>query len=360
MKILFLCTSFDSALKKRVKALQDDNQDVDVLDILEYKLSFNSGKVISIRPKTKYKVFEHLFILDEINEYARRREIFNYLDRYDLIDIYKCSKYAVNLKDKIESISLKYIITPSKILPQDNSTIKSLYTDSKLFFFKDELIKRKFQLTFGHKNTATIYDPINFFLEFDNIQSDILDKFIEYININSTKTIVFNQMNGPLSKQKSLLTSMANLPKNIKNRVTFILYFENGSTDMHQELELVLENISLDYLVVNKSATDEQMAMLLKLSTISIFIDTNIHDKLLLTSLYAKNHLFFFEPKNIDPIFRNNQIFIDNFIHIKNIFEDDEINIEIFKEILKRNKKIVYDLFHPTSFSHKYLQEVTK
>lgn len=360
MKILFLCTCFDSTLKKRVKALQDDNNIIDVLDILEYKMVFDTGKTISIRPKSKYKIFEYLFVLDEINEYVRRRELFDYLDNYDLVEIYKCSQYAVHLRDKIKNISLKYVITPNEILPKNSGDIINLYNDSKLFFFQEDLKKRKFQLSFGYKNNILLYDPVKFFEEFDKIKTNILDEFINYLNIDTNKKILFTQMNGPLSKQKSLLKSIANLPKSIKTEVTFILYFENGTDDMHQELEMILENISLDYLIVNKTASNEQLAMLLKLASTSIFINPNIHDELLLTSLYAKNHLFLFEPKNIDPIFHDNQIFIDNFIHIKNIFEDDEINREIFREIFNRNKTIVESLFHPKKFTQRYLEEVVK
>ena len=127
MKILFICTSIDSYLKKQIKALQLAKHSVDVLNIIEYKMKFDNGKTIHIRPKTKFKFLEYFFISDEINEYYRRRELFNYLDRYDIVDIYKCSQYAIDIKDKIETISLKYVITLNDVIPRKNSKINELF-----------------------------------------------------------------------------------------------------------------------------------------------------------------------------------------------------------------------------------------
>jgi hypothetical protein len=360
MKILILCSSYDSSLKERVEALRWGKLEVDVLDILEYKIDFNSGKVISIRPKTKYKVLENFYLLNGINEYARRREVFNYLDRYDLIEIYKCSHYAIHLKDKIQSISLKYIVTPNEVLPHPNLNIKNLYDDAKLFLFQKDLLKNRFHLDFGYPNLITIYAPVNFFRIYDNIDQNILDKFIDYLEIDLSKIIVFVQLDGALSKQKDLLNSIANLSNSIKSKTLFILYCKKNFAQHHKGIKDILENVSLDYLIVTPSATNEQLAMLLKIASISIFMHSSFEDDLFLTSLYSQNHLFLFQPKSVNPIFKNHQIFIDNFDHIKNIFNDDKINGSIFKDILLLNKEKIYNLFHPKNFCEQYIKEVLR
>ncbi len=356
MKILYLCTSIDNDLKKQVKALRNASAEVDILDIIEYKLIYDNGKKIYVRPKSKYKLLEYFYVLDEINEYLRRKEIFDYLDEYDVVHVYKSSQYAMNLKEKIQDISLKYVITPNELFPKDSSNLRDFFKDSAKFFFSDELLMIKFNHFFGYKDKSILlYNPIDYFVKYDQIDSQLLDKLKEYLSIDDNKITLFCHFSGSYLRQKALLKSIVNLTIEIKKATTFLLYFDNDNEKFNKELVDFLEYIRLDYVVINTNMTKEQIAMMIKLSQASIFIDYSIDNDIFLTSLYAKNHVFVYNPNDIEKFFRKHSIFIDNFVQFQYYFIQDERNKKIYQELYNKNREKMYELFHPQSYSDKFL-----
>ncbi len=356
MKILYICTSIDSYLIEQVLALQYAKHQVDILDILEYKLIFDNGKTIHIRPKTKFKLLENFFVLDEVNEHIRRREIFDYLDRYDIVNLYKCAQYAVEFKDKIENISLKYIITPNEILPRKKSKVDELFSNSKLFILENDRIRQSFNHTFGYENKSiTLYKPVKFLHDYDSIDKKVYEEFLTYLNLSEKNFNIFCHFKGSIHKQKELIISLANLPLEIKKISTFLLYMDNENKILNKNLLLLLQDIKLDYVVINNNSTDEQIAMLLKVSKASVFIDHSPFNTVLITSLYAKNHPFIFKANNIDPLFKRNKIFLDNFSEFSFIYEKDEINESLFKEIYRHNREKIYMLFSYEGFEERFI-----
>jgi len=356
MKILIICTSVDNYLKKQIKALREGGKQVDILDLVEYRMYFDNGKKIHIRPKTKFKILEHFFISDEINEYYRRRELFDYLDRYDIVNLYKCSQYSTDIKDKIEQISLKYTITLNDLLPRKSTKLEELYDEAKAFFFKDERLKQSFNYIYGHEeNSYVLYEPIELISSIDKIENDLLKKFIEYLTISEDKICIFCHFHGSKVKQKELIISLANLPIEIKKAATFFLYLDNQEDIFNDEIILMLKDIKLDYLIIRKDISQEQKAMLLKISSAAIFIDHSPLNDILFSSLYANNHPFLYKPKEVDPFFKKEKIFLDNFSEFYFFFEKDEINEGLYKEIYKRNRQKVYELFSFHSFQERFI-----
>jgi hypothetical protein len=361
MKILYICTSLDSYLKEQINALQEAKHHVDILDILEYKLMLDNGKSIFVRPKTKFKILEHFFVLDEVNEHIRRREIFDYLDRYDIVHLYKCSLYAVDLKDKIEKISLKYTITPNYPLPKKNSKVDELYKNSKLFITQDSKHTDAFIQTYGYKNKViTLYKPVNLLKVFDSINKEVYQKFLDYLHISEKKTNIFCHFKGSIHKQKELIVSLANLPLQIKNKTTFFLYMDNKDKNLNKNLLLFLKDIKLDYVIVNKDSSDEQIAMLLKASNASVFIDHSPFNHILITSIYAKTHPFVFTAKEIEQFYKRNKIYIDDFSEFTYMFDKDEINDSLLSEVLNQSKQRVYSLFSYEGFEESYIKETLR
>ena len=361
MRILFICTSIDSFLEKQIKALQLSNHQVDILNIFEYKMIFDNGKKIHIRPKTKFKILEHFFISDEINEYYRKRELFNYLDSYDIVDVYKCCQYACDIKDKIETISLKYIITVNEILPKKSFKIDELFKDAKAFFFQNDRIMQSFNYLYGHSlKSIILYEPIELINIYDNIEQKIYDKFLDYLSISPKKINIFCHFHGSRHRQKELIISLANQPIEIKKISTFLLYLDNHDSSINSEILLILKEIKLDYVIIKPTATNEQIAMLLKASKASIFIDHSPLNSILLASIYAKNHPFLYKPKELDYLFKKEKIFIDNFDEFYFFFGKDEIHEKLFKEIYRRNKQIIYSLFSFQSFQERYINATIK
>jgi hypothetical protein len=358
MKILIICTSIDNYLKRQIEALQEiNNHSVDMLNIIEYKMKFDNGKTIHIRPKTKFKILEHFFISDEINEHYRRRELFEYLDRYDIVHIYKCSQYAIDIKDKIESISLKYVVTINDVIPRKSSKLEELFRDAKAIFFQNDRFKQSFNYIYGfEKHSKTLYEPVELIHIYENIDSKVLDKFIEYLKISPDKINIFCHFQGSKNKQQELIISLANLPIEVKKASTFFLYLNNEDEAINNNLIQMLKQIKLDYVIINQSATKEQLAMLLKISSASIFINHSPLNSILITSIYAKNHPFLYKPKELDYIFQKEKIFLDNFSEFYFFFDKDEINEGLFKEIYKRNKEIIHKLFSYKSFEESYIK----
>jgi len=357
MKILFICSSIDSYLKHQVQALQQAKYQVDILDLLEYKMYFDNGKTIHIRPKTKFKILEHFFISDEINEYYRRRELFDYLDRYDIVNIYKCSQYAVDLKDKIKQISLKYTITINNLLPRKSSKLDELFKESKAFFFQKETTMQSFNYIFGYERRSfLLYEPVELLNIYDHIDLKVYDEFLEYLSLSKKSLNIFCHLFGSKYRQKELIVSLANLPIEIKKRSTYLIYLDNDDNSLNHDLIQMLQEIKLNYVIIKKDATQEQIAMLLKVSDASIFINHSPLNSILIASIYAKNHPFLYKPKELDNLFKQKKIFLDNFSEFYFFFEKDEINEGLFKEIYKRNKRIIESLFSFQSFQEKYMK----
>jgi len=357
MKVLFICTSIDRTLQKQILALQKQGHHVDILDILEYKLLFDSGKVIHIRPKTKYKMLENFFVLDEINETIRRKEIFDYLDRYDLVDIYKCSNYAVEFQNKISKISFKYTVTIHDVFPEKSSKLDELLTNAKAIFFQNKRLQNSFNIQYGYKEKSiALYKPLELLEKYDNIEKDIYNKFLDFLKINKNKTNVFCHFNGMKHKQKELLLSLINLPLEIKTKSTFLIYLANEEKNINNEIILTLQEYKLDYVLIQQDTTKEQLAMLLKVSSASIFINHLPLNTTLLASIYAKNFVFIFKGANIDPFFKENKIFLDSFDDFLAFYDKDDISKNIYKEILKQNKHKIYSIFSYESFEKKFLE----
>jgi len=356
MKILFICSSINSELLNIVDALKLYEIEVDILDIVSYEFLYHSGKKIYIRPKSKYKSLEYFFILDEINEYHRRREIFDYLNRYDSVHIYKACYFAKDFKDKIESISLRYIITPNDVLLKSSLKLDRLFSDSNGFLFFDEFIRSKYRKLYGYEFiNQVLHPPVRALKNFDDIDSEIYEEFINYLQIDLNKTNIFCMFSGSKIKQKDLLIKLVNLPIEIKQRSTFILYFKDEDDEFTKRMLLFLKDMKLDYIVLGKKVQKEQVLMSIKSSRASIFIDSSIYNEFLLVSLYSKKHIFLFEPKEIDEVFKKGKFFMDDFKQFYFFFKEDDINRSLYQEILKRNKEQIKSLFHPESFSEKYL-----
>ncbi len=361
MKILFVCTSIDKELTNVVEALKLFNFEVDILDILSYEFLYSSGKKISIRPKTKFKVFEYFFMLDEINEYHRRREIFDYLDRYDIVHVYKAEYFAKNLLDKIELISLQYIITPSSKILKRSHKIDELFLNAKgILFFNHFDMKKFLNLnTFGVKSRS-FYPPKLYFEKFDTLKRSLIEKLLKELEIDEDRVNVYCRFSGSKLKQKELLIKLVNLSYEIKKETTFMLHLKCEDDDFNKRVIMFLKDMKLDFVLLNKSVKDEQVLMILKIAKASIFTDFSIDDEIFLTSLYAKNHPFLFEPKGIIDDFKENKIFLDNFEQFKFFYQKDEINEGLYREIFNKNKQQVKKLFHPKIFAEEYIKFVVE
>ena len=357
MKILFICSSIDSELLNIVDTLKESDLEVDILDIISYEFLYHNGKKIYIRPKSKYKALEYFFILDEVNEYHRRREIFDYLNRYDAVHIYKSGFFAKDFKDKIEAISLRYIMTPNDTMLKSSLKLDKLFEDSNGFLFFDEFIRNKYRKLYGYEFiNIVLQPPIKALKSCDEIEREVFEEFLDYLQVDLNKLNVFCMFSGSKIKQKDLLIKLVNLPIEIKQKTTFVLYFKDEDDDFSKRMLLFLKDMKLDYIVLGKSVQKNQLLMAIKACKASIFIEHSIDNELLMVSLYAKKHIFLFEPKELDEIFRRHKIFMDDFKQFYFLFKEDEINRSLYKEIFDRNYSEIMNLFHPESFCDKYLK----
>ncbi len=170
------------------------------------------------------------------------------------------------------------------------------------------------------------------------------------------KINIFCMFSGSKIKQKDLLIKLVNLPVEIKQQCTFVLYFRDKDDEFTKRMLLFLKDMRLDYVVMGKDVQKKQVLMAIKSCKASIFIDTSRYNEFLLVSLYGKKHIFLFEPKEVDEIFRNSKVFLDDFKQFYFFFKEDDINRGLYKEIFDRNHEHIKSLFHPESFSEKYLK----
>ena len=101
MKILFLYTKFDAALKEKIELLKAHNAEVSTLSLLEYKLT-EDDHITQMQPTSKLEFLEQYSPkLRVINRIFKCKSLLSSLEDYDIIDIYKCEKSALFIVDEI-------------------------------------------------------------------------------------------------------------------------------------------------------------------------------------------------------------------------------------------------------------------
>lgn len=356
MKILFLYTKFDNALKEKIKRLQAHNAEVSTLSLTEYKLHEN-GEDTFIEPTSRLEFLEkNSSSLRILNRIFKRKKLLNSLEDYDIIDIYKCEKSALFIVDEIREKCYDYFVTISPQEQTPNILIKQfyryLYNKARFLLFSRKNIQNAFHYPQDEKSRI-IPDAIPMLKELDKISEEEVFKASYAMGFDMEKDIIYCDMSGSLQRQLHFIDDLLKLPEHKLRQSTFIFHLNRHNLEERKRLKAHLEEKNFDYLLIEALITPKQSALLYKIADKAIILSEDESNPTLALSLYAKNHTYLYHDTPIDALYHDRELFIDTF---ENFTKEREDHNGILNDLLQQNQKTIAALFEPENCIIRYIE----
>ncbi len=352
MKILFLYTRFDKALKEKVKQLEAHNAEVSTLSLLEYKLK-KGDETADLEPASKLEFLEKSTArLRLLNRIYKRKKMVRSLEDYDIIDLYECEQSALFIVDEIREKCYDYFITcgyhdtPSLLLKPFYSY---LYNKARFLLFNSH--KNALMDHYAQKSRL-IYDGIPLFDAIDKITQEDIFKASYAMGFDLDKEITYVHLQGALAKQLAFIEELLTLPQERLRQSTFIFYLNAHNLQERKAVKALLEEKNFDYLLIEVLITAKQHALLYKIADKSIILSAQ-NNSGLPASCYAQNHTYLYHDTFIDPIYKEKDIFIDTFENFKNHAGEEN---SIIADLCKANQAKVAALFSPSATINQYIE----
>jgi hypothetical protein len=358
MKILFLYTKFDNALKEKITQLQAHNAEVSTLSLTEYKLHEN-GKTVYIAPTSKLEFLEkNSGKLRILNRIFKRKKLINSLEDYDIIDIYKCEQSALFIVDEVRQKCYDFFVTYSLEKDQPNLLIKQfykyLYAKARFLLFNRADAKEHF--SYGYKEKSRlILEAIPMLEELDNISEEEIFKASYAMGFDLENDIIYCDMSGSITGQLTLIDDLLKLPKSRLRQSTFIFHLNRHNLEERKHIKTHLEEKNFDYLLIETLITPKQSALLYKIADKAIILSESESNHTLALSLYAKNHTYLYENVTIDRLYHDNDLFIDTFENFK---KENRANHGIINDLLSKNAEKIYKLFSSKACINRYIEVI--
>ncbi len=353
MKILFLYTKFDTALKEKIALLRAHNAEVSALSLLEYKL-IQSDTTTPLNPTSKLEFLENNSAkLRVINRIFKRKSLLASLDDYDIIEIYKCEKSALFIVDEIREKCYDFFVTVSQEEEKPNllsrQFYKYLYQQARFLIFTNSSIKASF--AYGNEEKSRlIYDGIPLLEEIDAISQEALFKASHAMGLDLEKEIIYCDMSGSIERQLHLIDTLLTFPVERLRQSTFIFHLNAHSFHEREKIKSHLSQKNFDYLLIEALLTPKQSALLYKIADTSLILSDS---QALAISLYSQNHTYLYEDIMIDEIYKKEKVFIDTF---QNFREKERKESALFDEMLESNKRKIADIFSPEASINSYIE----
>lgn len=356
MKILFLYTKFDHALKDKIQLLQAHNAEVSTLSLLEYKLTEN-GEITYIEPESKLEFLEkNSSKLRVINRIFKRKQLLSSLEDYDIIDIYKCEKSALFIIDEIREKCYDFFVTVSYHDEKTNILIKQfykyLYEKARFLLFTNSADKNRFNDQYEEKSRL-IYEGISRLDELDKISEEEIFKASYAMGFDLEKDIIYCDMSGTVQNQLAFIDDLLSLPIERLRQSTFIFHLNAHSLDERNALKAHLEEKNFDYLLIESLITPKQSALLYKIADKSIILSSNQNNHSLVLSLYSQNHTYLYGNILLEDVYKEESIFVDTFENFRQKQEEENV---IINDLLKSNQKKIHGLFSPDESINRYIE----
>ncbi len=353
MRILFLYTKFDTALRGKIQLLKAHNAEVSTLSLLEYKL-IEDDNITYIEPPSKLEFLEkNSAKLRVINRIFKRKSLLSSLDDYDIIDVYKCEKSALFIVDEISEKCYDFFVTLSS--ENDTPTIltkqfyKYLYQKARFLLFSTSEIQNNFNYGYEEKSRL-IYEGMPLLEVLDTISEEEIFKASYAMGFDLEKDIIYCDMSGTLQTQMHFIDDLLTLPVERLRQSTFIFHLNAHSLEERKALKAHLEEKNFDYLLIEALITPKQSALLYKIADKSLILS---HSPALALSLYSKNHTYLYGDIMIDDIYKKESLFIDTFTNFKSKKEEDNV---IINDLLEANKQKIQMIFSPDESINRYIE----
>ncbi len=353
MKILFLYTKFDTALREKIQRLKAHNAEVSTLSLLEYKLT-EDDCITQMEPSSKLEFLEkNSAKLRVINRIFKRKSLLSALDDYDIIDLYKCEKSALFIVDEISEKCYDFFVTVDSEEKTPNILTKQfykyLYQKARFLLFSSNKIKKSFNYGYEEKSRL-IYEGIPLLEELDKISEEEIFKASYAMGFDLEKDIIYCDMSGALQKQMHFIDDLLTLPIQRLRQSTFIFHLNAHSLEERKILKAHLEEKNFDYLLIESLITPKQSALLYKIADKSLILSDS---PALALSLYSKNHTYLYGNIMIDDIYEQAALFIDTFTNFVSKSEKENV---IISDLLGSNKQKIHMLFSPDESINRYIE----
>ncbi len=353
MKILFLYTKFDSALKEKIKLLKEHNAEVSALSLLEYKLT-EDDDITQMEPPSRLEFLEkNSAKLRVINRIFKRKSLLSSLDDYDIIDVYKCEKSALFIVDEISEKCYDFFVTVSSEEHAPNILTKQfykyLYQKARFLLFSSSEIKNSFSYI-DEEKSRLIYEGMPLLEELAKISEEEIFKASYAMGFDLEKDIIYCDMSGALRTQMRFIDDLLTLPIQRLRQSTFIFHLNAHTLDERKALKAHLEEKNFDYLLIEALITPKQSALLYKIADKSLILSDSSS---LVLSLYSKNHTYLYGDIMIDDIYQKESLFIDTFDHFTSKKEEDNV---IINDLLEDNKQKIQMIFSPDESINRYIE----
>jgi len=353
MKILFLYTRFDTALKIKIAKLQNNGIQVSTLSLNECKLT-HKGKTSILDIPTKLEFLEKKSPkLRIINRTLKRKKILSSLSHHDVIDIYKCEKTALLLVDEISAKCTHYIVTLSseKQNPLAKTLYKHLYHNAQFILLHTHAQKIHIPLKYQEK-IKLIYEPVPALEEIDFIADEAVFKASFSMGLDLDEDIIYCDMSGSINLQMRLIDDILALPYKRLQHSTFIFHLNHHDLEERRHIKAHLEGKNFDYLLIESLITPQQSALLYKIADKTLLLSIENNPTFAL-SLYAKNHTFAYADLKLDPDLQQAGIFLATYDDFKKNTLDDNLFLE---DLLGKNRESAYRLFDPQETIAQYIK----
>ncbi|OQX75109.1 MAG: hypothetical protein B6D59_00180 [Campylobacteraceae bacterium 4484_4] len=361
MKILILCKRIDLMLKNRLTFMKEAGIDVDCLSLYDYR--FISGdETTFIEPESPLEFLEKRQRLRSLNRLWKRKKAVASLEAYDVVDLYKIGTNAAFLLSEVKNLAPRYVVTlderhlTKSSLGIVNFLMNRVYKGAYRLLFETEIQKEIFTEAFGYEEKLTvIHYGIALFKEIEKLTDEELAGYAHAFDLAQTENIVYCDMSGSVKRQKSLLTALANFPKEELKRTTFILPMLFNDFETRQKIKAFLKGIDLDYLLLDGMLSPIQRAALFRLAHQTIVLSVTPPNDTLPSALFAKSRVYLYHIHDLDPIYRKKEIFIDDFKNFSLSAEETETSA-LMEDILKRNSEKTAEIFAPQNAIKVYLE----
>jgi hypothetical protein len=336
--------------------LTEQNIEVHALVLPKFTIYKNWDKE-QIEPSGYIGFLEKNEKLGAISKNFKYKKLFESLDRYDSVNIYKSSTLCAPLLNSIRKIARSYFITIENFNIAKNRHTTKMFDSASCILFNNLDTLNKFENRFGYDEKTLIARDGNHLLKIiDQLDEQEIEKFKSYLNLDMQKKLVYCDLGSDSKMQISFISQLLKLPYEQLKRTTFI--FDPTSSTLIDKENLVefLSDKRFDYLLPDSLLTDMQKAMLLKISQNSIILPSSDDYNTLYPSMYTKSHIYLYGVKRDKNYYKNNDIFVDTFENFENSLTFNPDSHNLIGELLNKNQESVTKMFHPDVTLKNYLE----
>lgn len=356
MKLLFVCEEIDLGLRFRLWQLNSCGNEAHCLLLPKFAL-YKTPEEEEIIEIEKEKNF--LDISDKFEGFSKNlklKKLFEKLEKYDSVNIYKCASSVAPLLDSIFKISKSYFLTVNDEKIEKSRQISKLFDKANCILFNKEEELERFEVRFGYdEKTLMAIGGNHLFTVIDKVSEKEIDKFIQFLNIDIEKNLVYCDLGKNLNMQIDFIDNLLKLPYKQLKSTTFIFDSKSSSLVDKERLLEYLEDKNFDFLLPDSLLSNEQKAILLIISKKCITLPASNDYDTLYPALYCKSHVYFYEDEVNCIFFKQRDIFIDIFENFENSLTFNSDSYHLVDELLKKNREVVTNMYHPDFSLKNYL-----